>query len=435
MSNSAFLASRYMTNFHCLGASCEDHCCGGWQVIVDREHYKKLEQVACTTKKERVAFKRSFDLREAALRSAGFHAYTRLDADGNCVFLDPHRLCKIQRRYGEDFLPNTCCVYPRHASRLANHCELLGDLSCPEVARLCLLVDGSTEMLDFDPQRAGRLTIRQALDTYPQVPYVKQLEDVRRVMVLLLDRHEYPVSSRLFFTAYLARRLGEFFRPENDEMDQERFMAELDAICNPALWAELHQMITDFKSEDSAAPAVVLEVLRVRRGSLCSNKFLYLVEEALGRPLVGLSSDPKLAETSENDFEQLTETYQRRKQSLSPRLASRVELYFENYAKNFWLKEWYVNSPSIFAHTQNLLVRIAVLRFLLLNQPLIETLHGADEQTAEVDQSTLDARAIEVFYAFSRVMEHDKELIEAVTNSLIKHQMLALGQSIALLKW
>ena len=38
-------ALRYMSEFQCLGGSCEDTCCGHWRIDIDEPHYRKLEGV------------------------------------------------------------------------------------------------------------------------------------------------------------------------------------------------------------------------------------------------------------------------------------------------------------------------------------------------------------------------------------------------------
>lgn len=428
------VAARYMTRFRCIGAACEDHCCGGWQIIVDREHYKKLEETMGKTKKERAEFRRCFNQPEAEHRSAGFHAFTRLKPDLSCVFLDKDRLCTIQRRFGEAFLPNTCCVYPRYASRIEDRVELVGELSCPEVARCCLLEEDALELVEADAKKIGRLTMRKIMDREGKTPYVRRFDDVRRVMLGLLERRRFPLSARFFFLAYLARRLGEFFRPEAEEIDEARLAAELAAMEDEEVLEQVARTFAALKIEHSVAPRVVLEVLRARQGSTCSAQYLRLVERVM-QGYVEEQQRSTLEVSPSLDPEQITASYRRRQRLIPPSLGARVDLYFENYAKNFWLKEWYVRAPSVFAHTQNLIVRIAVLRFLLLSQPVLALLPTADDHMAEANRRVFDERAVEVFYTVSRMIEHDKEMLAGITQSLIDYQMLSLGHSAALLKW
>ena len=32
----------YMSDFACIGGDCEDTCCAGWKVIVDRKNIPKI---------------------------------------------------------------------------------------------------------------------------------------------------------------------------------------------------------------------------------------------------------------------------------------------------------------------------------------------------------------------------------------------------------
>ena len=39
------LSTRYMDRFGCIGPDCEDHCCWGWKVLVDKNTYENIDQI------------------------------------------------------------------------------------------------------------------------------------------------------------------------------------------------------------------------------------------------------------------------------------------------------------------------------------------------------------------------------------------------------
>ncbi len=39
------LIPEYMKEFQCIGSECEDTCCAGWRVSVDKDTFMKYRQV------------------------------------------------------------------------------------------------------------------------------------------------------------------------------------------------------------------------------------------------------------------------------------------------------------------------------------------------------------------------------------------------------
>ncbi|WP_267874871.1 flagellin lysine-N-methylase [Shewanella psychropiezotolerans] len=105
---SGIVTPKYVSDFSCIGPDCEDSCCIGWNIYIDKQSYKKtvahrdLKTLAKTAMKK---IKRSDDK----------WAIIRADSDGACPFLDVNRLCKIHSLAGEDTLSDTCKTYPEPA--------------------------------------------------------------------------------------------------------------------------------------------------------------------------------------------------------------------------------------------------------------------------------------------------------------------------------
>lgn len=440
------VAARYMTRFRCLGADCEDNCCGGWQINVDRPHFVALERVLGASRQGNAELRRALEVLPRARRSRAQHAVMRLGPEGMCTFLGADKLCRLHAQYGDEVLPDTCAVYPRHASRVGAVIELVSALSCPETARLCLLAPDALEFAPLAPELAGRPHLRQDLAREPKTPYARRFVAVREVVLDLLRLRDFPVAVRLFFVAYVARRLGECLRPSMGTVDERLVDAELDAIRDPEAQRELARVFQGYHVERSSAADVVLEILRARAETTRAPRFEELVRRVFASYAPPVLAGGGGARVVDVDRRYVATTYERRKSALPPSLGARLDQMLENYARCYWLREWYLRSPSVLAHTQSLLARIAVVRFLILSQLptiLAEGLSsgptesgaaavGSDEASPE---ARFDARAIEVFYSVSRVIEHDPTLLAAIGQALIDHQMLALGESVALLRW
>lgn len=411
---------RYMTRFACTGAECEDNCCTGWQVPVDEQHYAALRVALERSPDERAEFQRSLKLSDRPT----VHALMVLRPDQTCSFLDGERLCSLQRRFGEPLLPDTCAIYPRSIGKVGERWELAGAVSCPEVARLALLADDATDLIDIDPALVGRPHTQKILTGDETPPYARHFDDVRATAFQLLARTSYPIASRLFFVAYFAHQTASFFHRNVGVLDEQRLAAQIDLIERPSTRAELHKQFSAVPPNGPFALTVILEVLRARYGTACPPAFRKVVDEVLG----GYAVDGAVSTSGDAvkiDRPLLWAAFERRRAERTAMFGERLELYAENFCKNSWIKDWYLKSPSLAAHTQGMLVRLAIVRFLLLGHPAA---------AAAASPADLDRLAVRVFYTFSRAIEHETGFARDIERVLEEQKMQTLAHSVALLK-
>ena len=58
--------------------------------------------------------------------------------DGFCPFLGKDKLCGLQKKYGEEYLSETCNRFPRREINFISKKFTTLKMACPEAARLCL---------------------------------------------------------------------------------------------------------------------------------------------------------------------------------------------------------------------------------------------------------------------------------------------------------
>jgi len=143
--DSAIVTPKYVSDFSCIGPDCEDSCCVGWNIHVDKKSYKKT-----------MAHPELKVLAKSALkkvkRSDSQWAIIETDATGACLFLDSNKLCKIHSIAGEEMLSTTCRTYPR-VTAIREHDKFDSlSLSCPEAARLILF---SPDAFIFERKLSG----------------------------------------------------------------------------------------------------------------------------------------------------------------------------------------------------------------------------------------------------------------------------------------
>jgi lysine-N-methylase len=193
--------------FRCIGADCEDTCCSGWLVNVDKTTYEAYQGCEDPEMGPR--------LRElVTVNTAGTSddSYARIGLSGaNCPFL-AEGLCSIQEKLGETYLATICSKYPRVANVVDDVLQRSLDLSCPEAARLMLLDPNPMEFDDEegpprDP-RTGELSVLTTADPNSRKPY-RYFREIRGFAIELLQYRAYPLWKRLII-------LGSFC----DQLDQ-----------------------------------------------------------------------------------------------------------------------------------------------------------------------------------------------------------------------
>ncbi len=441
---SSLLALRYMVDFRCIGGDCEDNCChSGWAIYVDQEHLIKLRRVLPRSAQPAADGSASpatdgadgkapktddrlppFDQVVAPLpkkeRSERAYGQLRLGADGSCPLLGSGGLCRLHARFGEEVLPDTCATYPRHLSRVGQRLELAGSLSCPEIARRALLPADGTDLVPADLGLAGRGQLQHtappAAGGQGEAAY-RHLDVVRGAIVRLLSLPGYALRSRLFFATFLAHKCQSLRPGPHGVLDTDAFLQQAAMLNHPEALGELDRRLGESLSTAPLPLPLLLSLLRTQRRVPGGQAFTQLVFEIAqtyrtddGSQAAGQTTneapatDPSVDRPAPGAGERMDVTFQARRQAVEGAFPARLERYFFNYARHFWMKEWYLHSPSLAAHMQGFLARVALLRFALLSHP--QALAATHAATPAAGEALLDALAVRVFYSLSRTLEH-----------------------------
>ena len=190
------IAPAYMESFQCIGSSCEETCCKGWAITIDKQTYKKYRTIEIRELRDKI--KTSVVLTEDA-SNADNYAKIKLEEDGSCSFLDDKKLCGIQSKLGASYLSKTCHIYPRTLTRKNDEVSLYASLSCPEVARKALL--------DVEAMRMTHITL-----PYPNenaVPLTSSMRYNENHSDMLIALSSYIVDTSSFVLRFPSYRSGE----------------------------------------------------------------------------------------------------------------------------------------------------------------------------------------------------------------------------------
>jgi len=214
MTPGSLLQPDHFDAFHCIGSDCEDTCCVGWIVQVDKSTYDKYQ--TCVDPELGPRLQTLITIREQGHdRNDDTYAQIAMDR-AVCPFLSSG-LCSVQQRLGEEYLSKRCATYPRVINRVGEVLQRSLDLSCPEAARVVLL---NPDPIGFAERNYTGSSIRPGvaeLDTSGmgecrephEVLGVGFFGNAQGLVISLLQNRSYPIWKRLAMVGSLCEKLDE----------------------------------------------------------------------------------------------------------------------------------------------------------------------------------------------------------------------------------
>jgi lysine-N-methylase len=207
----------YAETFHCIGSACEDTCCQGWKVAVNKESFERLQNLPEGPLRTLIAANLERVPQTAEAINPAAFAILRMAEGNRCPLLTEDRLCRIQCEHGAALLPYTCATYPRMVRTLNGVTETALTLSCPEAARLVLLNESllanrigdqpdSAPNHDHDKDCVAS-PAQSPFHSPTHLPAPSWKRAVRDSILRLVANRNYPLWQRLFLIGVLCRRL------------------------------------------------------------------------------------------------------------------------------------------------------------------------------------------------------------------------------------
>jgi lysine-N-methylase len=247
--------------FRCIGADCEDTCCVGWIVNVDKSTYEAYQRCDDPELGPRL-----HQLVTINTPSVSDDNYARINLDGpGCPFLS-EGLCGIQKKLGEEFLPIMCSAYPRVMNMVDDVLQRSLDLSCPEAARIILLDPNPMEFDEdegppHDP-RLANLSVLRTQNGKSNKPY-QHFREIREFVIRLLQYRAFPLWKRLMILGSVCDQLQEMAGKGRQEQTPEFLEACRDAIERDLLGKAMNA----HRPQPAAQLELVLELIVGRIGS------------------------------------------------------------------------------------------------------------------------------------------------------------------------
>lgn len=203
------LVPKYMDLFQCIGSSCEDTCCAGWTVPIDKNTYNKYKSVTNTHMSSKIK-----EVIQKNRSNPSDHHYATIMLSGcqSCVMLSEEGLCDIQLQLGEDYLSTTCAAYPRVTNVVDGKYEMSASMSCPEAARLALLNPEPMEFFEIASKTNQKHSYQAQLNpnTFTSNRIQHHFWGLRIFSIEIVQNRKYSLTDRVLLLGLFYQNVQEF---------------------------------------------------------------------------------------------------------------------------------------------------------------------------------------------------------------------------------
>jgi lysine-N-methylase len=391
---SIVLIPQYLNQLNCIGSRCEDNCCYGWKVIIDKKTYEKYRKV---TDQELKPLLDKNVKRNRSNPTEVNYAKINLNEQERCPFLNDNKLCNIHNKLGSQYLSKVCTSYPRVTNLLDGTYERAATMSCPEIVRISLLNKEQMEFDEIEEDDKSQNIIKYILETKGINSIGKlsrYLWELRIFSISLIQNRNYRLWERLIILGLFMKKVSEYsddkvldkipqlIEQYNQTIASNALSLELDKIpTNLCIQMELMKEISDqrFALNFSKINAVYVK---------CVTEFLYGINY--------LKNDK---------IENITERYRDAHDHYYKPFMDEHEYILENYVVNYIFKELFPvsNKLDAFQSYVKLILNYSYIKMLLI---------GVAGHHKKLDEDMI----VRVIYSFSRAVEHNTEFLDRIFN-------------------
>lgn len=205
---------KYYDKFRCIGGKCTVSCCEKWRIdwygyeikkVKDANPSEKLASLLATSFRDTDA-----DIVAPVPVTDDNGKYSIiLKENGNCPFHNEEGLCMIQKELGEEYLSETCTVYPRkhfvHTDNLIRCCFN----SCPAVLDLLFNDANAVRLENQNTERDFHYKISTNGDTIENIekhPVLKYRMNLMEFYNKLITDRNISLESAIVFGALASRK-------------------------------------------------------------------------------------------------------------------------------------------------------------------------------------------------------------------------------------
>lgn len=375
----------YYDDFKCIARDCIDNCCNAeWQISIDKKTYKKY-------KKLKGQWGNKINSNIGRIRSnINDLRYGKIKLKNNgCSLLSNEGLCTIHAQLGENYLCNTCKVYPRDISKYGEIYERNLYMSCPEVARYFIRYKKNF-YFNMDEEELTDLDKDYIIDKSYNENLYNLLWDSRSLAMEIIQFKEIEIWKRIIFLKMLTDKVQKLI-DENKYEDYEKVLnAFRNEITNIDVINSLDKIKLVPKVKINFIKSVVDISEKVSRNKVKYNNLLEQYKKIF-----------------ENDIDRNFEFVIKKEEEFNKYLKDQ-----ENIMENlliYLIYKYFMN--ALYTKNLNKEINSVIISYAMIKMLLLGRYNKNNKKLSEED-------FVEVFYVFSRVIEHNRYFLNKIYEAL-----------------
>lgn len=383
----------YYNEFKCIGGACEDNCCNGWEINIDKSTFKQYEKIQ--NEKMKKYIKENIFIKENCKNVEIDYAQIKLNNNDKCPFLGKDNNCIIQTKLGEEYLSDVCSSFPRIINKIDDYYEVSLDVSCIEAARILLL---KKEGIDFEENESslGKHALTIDINSkaqefkYTNYTYIKE---IRNKSIQIIKNRKFKLSERLYM-------LGCFLESMHKELCYN--FNNVNEFINEYEVNSFGEKLKINSSNRMLQVSFYKEILEMMDIFECSNYF----QNIINKIIIGFrfNKNESLMENSELYLEAYN--------ICEREIFQKYDYIFENYLVNYMFKDIFPFSESdmIINDYIMMLVRFSYIRFFIVGEYLY-------------DHQISKEKIIRVIQSLSKEIEHNKKYMKGILKYIKEYQL------------
>lgn len=394
----------YMKSFSCIGSACEDSCCIGWRVDLDKKTYLKYNKIK--NEQIRPIINKMIN-RTHSKKNDHSYGTMKMKENGRCPLLDEKNLCKMYGELGAEYLSDTCALYPRYLHKIDGQFERSATVSCPEIARLALLNPKGIVFEQVEEDVDERIVIHGVFETEGHLFLSKPQRyfwDIRMFSITLLQNRKYTLAERLIIIGMFYKKIEVLQQSNRTEEIPSLIETMNNMVDENYLKDELEKVPINIKIQMQLAKKMTDE--KTKKG-ITNERYM----ECLKETLLGIDYTEK-----EQELEVVLKKYEENyKEYLIPYLKEK-EYILENYLVNEYFKQSmpFGSYKSIWDSYIFLCMVYSMVKLHMIGM-------------AGYHKGLTDDLTLKLIQSFSKVVTHNNQYIEGMIKSLKENEFDSLA--------
>lgn len=372
----------YYDDFNCIANKCIDSCCIGWTVYINKNTYKKYKKVGGVFGK-----KLSNSINKIKLNGNDL-SYGKIKLKNNiCPMMNEEKLCDVYINLGEEYLCDICKLYPRNIKKYGEIYERNLTMSCPEVARYFVKHKGDF-YFNMDEEKLSDLDKDYIINKNYDENLYNLLWDARSLTMEIIQFKEIEIWKRIVLSKILCDKVQVII----NENHYENYQSLLNNFKNEIVNVDTIKSLDKITIVPGIKMPFTQTILQLRNNvGIKNEKYLKLIDEY--NELVEKNNTDILIIEIENKFDGFLSKYNNIMENLL------IYLIYKYFMKALYTK-------NLEVEISNVIISYAVIKMLLLAR-----WYKNNKILNEED-------FVEVFYVFSRVIEHNNGFLDILQNNI-----------------